>query len=370
MTDLDFDELDRAINSVMKEPAPESPTEKPPAEAPVAPAQPAPEPTPPKSDAATSRKAGRYMDMKPTANQAGATPTLRTHGANSLVGNTQTDTEAAPTPAASPKASLFHDVAPPKATPSPTSDSAAEAAPAPQEAPAPSQPETAVVPSDIQAQLEAALGEHHDDTPSAPEAEPAPEPVQSEPLQEVEAPETSKEEAEQPAEPETTPEPISPFIPDAKVEKRPLGAPATEKADAPAEAPVTEQGESVPVETAAEDTNQPTPTPPEFHEDLLAVEADTPEQPATPPPVAAQPEPVETPELTIATPVGAPSISQQYTEKTNTGDQSHTPIYDTNVQPLAHPTKKKSGWGGVLLIVAIVVLCAGAAAALYFSGLI
>lgn len=67
------------------------------------------------------------------------------------------------------------------------------------------------------------------------------------------------------------------------------------------------------------------------------------------------------------------SISQQYKEQPNTGDQTHTPIYDTvqfAPEPLTHPVKKKTGWLWVLWVILLLGLGAGGAIALYVLGII
>ncbi len=66
------------------------------------------------------------------------------------------------------------------------------------------------------------------------------------------------------------------------------------------------------------------------------------------------------------------SISQQYVQKESTGDTSHAPIYDTAEyeKTLKHPAKKQSGWWIVLGVLVLLALGSGGAVALYFMGLI
>jgi hypothetical protein len=193
---------------------------------------------------------------------------------------------------------------------------------------------------------------------------------------------------------DTTPEPLtSPFISDAKVEKRPLGGPATET-------PVAEPA----VTTAAAEEDQVVPgddpddqlpataadvapiLPPELQKDLMAIETDgdtsapaaeaAAETPAEPTKeeakaeasVAEKAEPVaETP-----VPAGPASIPQQYKEEPSTGDQTNGGIYDTNNyhQPLAHPVKKKSGWLWIVWILLLLIIGGGGAAVLYLFNII
>lgn len=189
----------------------------------------------------------------------------------------------------------------------------------------------------------------------------------------------AKEEAPAADVPESTDEPnaeqpstevaASPFLPDAKVEKRPLGGATSDDtmsqsssevvpAELSSDLMAIEAGENssqIDFTPPAPQPEQPTPAPvSETHEALA-------EKPATPA-VAAQPEAVVE--------SGPISIPQQYQEEPNSGDQSNGAIYDTASyhQPLAHPAKKKSGWWIVLLILLIILIGAGAGAFAYFQG--
>lgn len=170
----------------------------------------------------------------------------------------------------------------------------------------------------------------------------------------------------------------SPFLSDAKVEKRPLGAFSTEipaadpvpvpeptpaapveqpKPEAPAE-PVAAT-ESVP-SAVDQPADIPTPLPAELQNDLLAIESGTsvasvePEMPAKP--------------AFESNPGANASIPQQYSEKPSTGDQSTGAIYDTNVYHKALPakTKKKSSWLWIIWILLLLIVGIGAGAAAYF----
>lgn len=193
--------------------------------------------------------------------------------------------------------------------------------------------------------------------------------------------ETETEEASTPVEqpeekpvtedtPEESSAPLqSPFLTDAKVEKRPLGAFAsvdTPSSDVTAETSET-TSETEPTDTTdsqlPEDTT-PLVLPDELKGDIVAIEADN---------SAVEPEPtpsVEPASQSIATAVslGSTSIKQQYKEEPSTTPADHAPIFDTPAynQPLAHPAKKKSGWFVVLLIILLIVVGAGIGAALYF----
>ena len=185
---------------------------------------------------------------------------------------------------------------------------------------------------------------------------------------------------------------VSPFLADAKVEKRPLGGQASPPLASPpealeTEAPTDEEADLAPSNGAAAAQLPASPIigekplPEELSGDLIALESDantaaaqsvdeesvTPvqkQEPASEVPTAAPaPAPVTSP-----TPTGAISIPQQYKEEPSSGDKSTGSIYDTDTyhQPLAHPGKKKSGWMWVIWIILILILGAGAGAALYY----
>lgn len=408
--DLDFDELDRAVSSLMsdKKSSSKPETEE---QAPLVDETKASEETTPspslaldldteEADTAPSladesktdsqiqkRSTGLYMDMMPMKQQAQPT-ILKSHGAAAFL--SQSDETASPSAQQSSKKSApFHDIIPPKVTSSP-SESNNDQSPnlmALQKSPTAED-------TDTQAQLEAALEEQPDQasTPTSPDtvSDPMLSPafdslleagddhssmdplVQTPPAEDIEA------------KPEKPVETASPFLADAKVDKRPLGGVATsEQSKEPVDSaaakndaekstgPLMPSGEmsALPVnDQQNEDTPQaaPAPMPPEFHEDLLAVEADRQADVAS---VKSQEAPA-TIEQASAAQVGPLSITQQYKEKLSTGDQSHTPIYDTNVQPLTHPPLKKSGWWVVASIIAVIVVSVGIAAVLYFTGIL
>lgn len=204
-------------------------------------------------------------------------------------------------------------------------------------------------------------------------------------------------------EPEDTNPLSSPFLPDAKVEKRPLGRPL--------ETTSTDGQESDSVENASETTPDPSvlteeptssmpdkdaqrpeqPLPAELDSELLSIETETsvtalestpaqstaPEAPApafeTPATTVPAPNPTPAKAATFTTDtqrsMAAASIPQQYKlEATQAEEVPASAIYDT--QPLAHPAKSKPGWLFVLAIVGILVLGALGGAAVYYLGLL
>ena len=171
----------------------------------------------------------------------------------------------------------------------------------------------------------------------------------------------------------------SPFLSGAKVEKRPLGGSVINEALAAELAKESTQPSAL---LSVDDNLNATITPEldsqlqpvvvvkkpvlpaELDSDLVAIESGESAE-SIPEPVVA---PVEPPALLP----GAGSIPQQYAEQPSSGDSTHTPIYDTEEahHALAHPAKKKSSWLWVIWIILIVLLGAGAGAAVYFFRLI
>jgi hypothetical protein len=186
------------------------------------------------------------------------------------------------------------------------------------------------------------------------------------------------------------PQPLtSPFITDAKVEKRPLGGTPVEE---PGRAPVlgalasedeaagaADPADQLPATPAAAEVQ----LPPELQSDLMAIEAAG-EQPMNMASPASEAAPaVDTKAMTEPTPApvqasesatvsGPTSIPQQYHEAPSTSDESNGSIYDTASyhQPLAHPVKAKSGWLWIIWILLLLIVGGGGAVALYFVGII
>lgn len=383
MKDIDFDELDKAVNSLMSraqkdkttstntstpavpqtppvnEPdmpltaAPATPgVVKPKSAAAVNPdAQPAVTPEPkntivPRSMAApAARRSGRFMDVVPAKPAPAARPASREGvSITPLTGDAKAET--APV------------VSEPAATSQPAPLPMAEHSAPKNEWPDPIEIATAKTPP-VGAQADAT-------SESSPAVEPTTETEKSK---------------EQPL--------SSPFLPDAKVEKRPLGSPAS---SVPMIAPESELAVPVPDDSDAQLPVKPTDltseAPEEFGGDIMQVEADThmgvPKTDEIHPvdeknDTAQQSQESEKrstssdDEMPSSEPSasGRISIPPQYKEQPSTGEKESGAIYDTSTyhQPLMHPTKKKSGWLWVLWIVLILIVGAGAGAALYFLGI-
>lgn len=394
MKDLDFDELDRAVNSLMSDvskadtstseqkektldltsttasaagaPPKEAPTTAP-IQAPAPVATPSPKVTTPSAPLAT-RRGGRFMDVvHPSSNmkkQDQARPTSRQ-------GITVAPRET-------------FDAAP---------DLTSAAASVPAVPPAVDQPK----PQATVDEHPAAVSEWPDPLEmadfkkqvSTPETSVAPEPDPA-PLETPLVPPSPDTESTTPDRPPLE----SPFLPDTKVEKRPLGA-GTLSTDEPDRAPLL----TADIEKTVSDPNDQLPAvpkdvepilPEELHHELVAIESDA-NTMHTDDEVSNVSEPlserekeennskkenrvklpvVESDDTSV--PSGPTSIPQQYREEPSTGDKENGAIYDTDSyhQPLAHPAKKKSGWLWVVWIVLILLVGGGAGAALYFLGII
>ena len=192
-------------------------------------------------------------------------------------------------------------------------------------------------------------------------------------------------------------EPLSsPFLPDTKVEKRPLGGLATEKALAtetdeatasegseaasevvlPQEEPVVEQDipakkdedEFSKMDAMAEpaknlnEVNEHIPE--EYKNELLAVE-----QNLAAPLDSSDEKPAH--DSVSGAPVIA-SIPQQYQEKPSTGETTSGAIYDTDNyhKPVSHPAEQKSGWMWVIVVIALIIIGGLLGAAAYYGGLL
>lgn len=164
----------------------------------------------------------------------------------------------------------------------------------------------------------------------------------------------------------------SPFLTDTKVEKRPLGAASTGTDSL--------QSSNNPMTTVGDDTTNSEKTldkdaqvipkvqlPEELGSDLLAVESDIKLTDQKPTQEAVSPVVSDQAAETVSGPV---SIAQQYKTQPSTRDVSHAAVYDTSAEPLAHPAKKKSGWLGVVITILILILFGAGGAAVYFFDLI
>jgi hypothetical protein len=176
--------------------------------------------------------------------------------------------------------------------------------------------------------------------------------------------------------PNDVPAPLeSPFLADAKVEKRPLGAFSNEVHESgPTDsltgaATVPEDAPDLLGADISKSSDHPieadTPMPAELQPGLLSIEAN--EDPdatkSDSSAFKASPAPSEPTE-----PIGPTSITQQYTQQPSTGDKPAATIFDAQAykKPQARQGKKKSGALIVLWIFLLLVIGAGVGAAVYF----
>lgn len=401
VTDLDFDELDRAVNSLIAS-APQTPasdedkekvltlseTDEVPASLPVstsASAVTTPEITPvttrsaaPAQPLAARRSSGRFMDVvHPSSDMRSAPSNSGFTTPRPTISLKPTGANVTPEP--------FKEKTPEPKAPTTIEDSAA-----------PSHENDWPDPLDFNA-----LSQEHEDT-SPTVAAPVVAPVIP-PIPEIEdesddddidqianaIDDSMKNGSEQALD--------SPFLPDAKVNKRPLGAFSDEAASADAitspitAVPVTSPSTSLlespsftapitsvktaPAPSSAKPFGTPEahldtpviepPIPEELRSDLLSIESgNMPESTDALLPIT----PGEVTPARDDTPTGPTAITQQYKEEPSTGDQQSGSIFDTKSyhKPLAHPAKKKSGWGWIPWIFIFIVLGGGVGLGVYY----
>lgn len=147
----------------------------------------------------------------------------------------------------------------------------------------------------------------------------------------------------------------TPFLTDAKVEKRPLGGtnPATMLTpvlDGPGEVEAPEEPHTL----AQTDTPIDAPMPAELGEDVMNVESGEILPHTSPAPVTPV-QPIVEPDANE--PSGPSSIPPQYhTSELSQAEPEHASMYATDHQDLATPTKKKSGWLIPIIILVLLIL--------------
>ncbi len=363
MKELDFDELDKAVNSLMSNVPKDTPPGEaentvtippsdksqpvgppPPVSTPVANSQPSPSRSVPSTGSLAARRGGRFMDMvHPSADMKKPEPTKPVSRQGATIAPSSTTT-------------------PPPETPT-------EVTPVISSTPTPSDEPMS---SPHQPQAQSDWPDPLDMASSKDVASPADEV----PKEEVPEVKTNT--------PDPDPDPLtSPFLPNTKVEKRPLGSPVASEetpelsATGLGQEDLTVDNPDAQLPPAPSEPEQPLPE--ELQGDLVAIESGSAKvvAPTEAPKLEEKPtapEPEEEPKLEEKPPApsGPVSIPKQYKEEPSTSEQESGAIYDTDSyhQPLAHPAKKKSGWLWVLWIVLILVVGAATGAALYFYGII
>ena len=379
MADLDFSELDKAVNEVM------SGARKPANDAAPTTSQPAAQPA---IMPAVKRQA-KFMDIiRPTA--TAPVSTVKRQGAT-IQPRTQTVASAmsdspSPDPVQAPAAPLPVSVDP-KMAPSFGIDMALSSeTEGPTDTPetALATPDIAPVPDIAAPNPDVATIDTPDGAVDEPKDELSPEVIAT-PLSAI------KPEPEAPL--------VSPFLPNVDVEKRPLGGFAAEqKTEEQAESTATMVNE-VPDTTPTADANESTSTADDnMAAALVELNREHPEQLSEPSSQGAASVELKVAEVATSTDEKAPepeiasaekssnlpapgtdsmptvpaggSIAQQYTEKPSTSNQTNGAIYDTKTynQPIkALPAKKKKASIAIwILWVIALVLIGGIAAAAYF----
>lgn len=198
------------------------------------------------------------------------------------------------------------------------------------------------------------------------------------------------------------PAPLTPFLPDAKVEKRPLGgvtesvgavpSPFTneELADADSnknEEPIVSTVTNGVHESGLSDGVGPSDTQKSLNatdfsfkqtvdeEAVRAIEShetnagESMDEVPIVPQGSTPEEHVRVVESADTESLSTGAIGRQYTQQTvESSDSEDSAIYDVDDyhQPLSHPARQKSGWGIVTIIALIVIICSGLVAAAYF----
>jgi len=175
--------------------------------------------------------------------------------------------------------------------------------------------------------------------------------------------------------------PESPFIAGTKVEKRPLGAfsndSVLEQTEDTGKVEVADndvKDKETPETIESNDTNDAAetaditkkadePLPEELQDNLLSIESGEGEASTGPieqTSTETEPKKVDTPEAEKQ-PVAPTSITQQYKEQPSTGDQSTGAIYNTDAyhKPLVKPAKKKASWMWMVWIIILIILGIG-----------
>lgn len=197
---------------------------------------------------------------------------------------------------------------------------------------------------------------------------PRPSEPESRPFAPTTVPAVAKEESVKPDVPAPAavnpfpPTPVtSPFLPDAKVEKRPLGGDMLASEPVEQNDPVEKiveteviNNDAQAVDNGSGDEQRPLDAN-DFDNETSAEEQKL--------------QAIESADVADTSHEAIRAVESADTGKvTDAAANSAAGIYDVdkNAKPLAHPAKQKSGWGAVVIIVAIIVVAIAAGAAAYF----
>lgn len=395
MNDIDFDELDKAVNSIVSKKS-GAPSSQPSSSQPVESSQPTPAP-----QSAAPADPSDQLEVKTTSpNPAAST---HVHVTPSVTPGRRGGRIAAPKPTTGAARGSFIDIMAPKpaAKPSRTGQTIQPVNPQPikPETPMTEEPKTPEPPKETIKFTPPESAKLAEEKPKAEKSDDAwPDPLDFHDQDKTADPgNESITELEEPAK-KTEPVPASPFIEGAKVEKRPLGAftqyvaaagkfskkpdPAPEEPEkATSSEPTLEPSEDL---SEMPDNNiKATPLPDELSPDVVAVEADEKRATATEQP--AEDDTDQAPETEVVTEHEQPtrqqlhdtamlSIPKQYKTAEKPTDSATRPVFDTKeyhpplIEATAHAAHRGSIWGKLFMALLIIALLAvgGYFAFIYF----
>lgn len=172
-------------------------------------------------------------------------------------------------------------------------------------------------------------------------------------------PETSPVEQEKPAEQQPEPETGTPFV-KSDVEKRPLGAYASEPATEEKTEPATPTDKVADQPAAKQDVPTPSILPPqtpkELSPEVVAVESSEPEHIPT------------EPETTDIQQLGQMSIPQQYQAEDKTASTASRPVFDTKDYhpPIEAHARSHRGIGSAVMLILFILILGSILAVAYF----
>lgn len=349
MDDINFDELDKAVNSALQQSAPkETPSTDPVATEPAeqaAPSTPAEEPSKPVTPpVVVPKRRGQFMDMvHPSSDMIKQSAPRPNRQAATIEPLNPSIVEGAEEPVAPAEPAEAQEEAPT------SDDKSLEGSSTVMQ---PEWPD----PLDVMEQTEQEKTEEaHDEADKQPDEAAGIEQIN-------EFPDTDEDEPSEPL--------VSPFLTGASPEKRPLGAFAADtpeahddSGDATIEHMDASEEEDQAPEAELDDSNlgEPLPTvpvPQELAPEVVSVESDEPAQSLE---TAEEPSSSEGPAAVMTT-----SIPQQYKNgEVPPEDQADHPVFDTRDyhQPLTPPAKK--GHTGIIVTIVILLLAALGAGAWY-----
>ncbi len=355
MKDIDFDELDRAVSSILETPAEQAPTaEVAPGDTPIVVPVPKKEDVPAASPDAAPADTAEASDP---VSSAGKVPiATRRRGQFMDVVHPSSDMTSKPSDAPTSPAA-------PKMVLKPISASVVPDEPSSDAEPVVEPSAEVEVPSTVdEAPTEAAdspLVDHPWPDPlDVMENQEDAKDAKATPVEAIEDMATEEASVDEISEPDTADEPVSstPFLADTKVDKRPLDAFSPD--DVPADAVAPDPGLG---EMTAE------ALPPELQSDIVAVESgasdsvsDTEETPETKEETGKS----KKTEEKVDEPTFNASIPQQYAVAEAQASDDHS-IFDTSEyhQPLAPAKSKKRGVPGWLTALLVIIVLIGAGAA-------